>query len=114
MKSAMRTLSSLIGRRPLQAAAWLVLIIGAALLVNAFGVRLLGGIELWQAWLRDHASHLLIWRLLLYAGVGTGWWRVRQRLLARDPGHASRLRRAEIGAAVSIALLEASQWLAHG
>lgn len=114
MKPARRPLSSWMGRRAVQAAVWFGLIIGMAVLINALGVRLVGSVEMWHTWLHAHAAHLLIWRIVVYAGIGAAWWRMRKRLLAREPSHRYRLLRAEIGAAAAITLLETSQWLARG
>ncbi|WP_110972526.1 hypothetical protein [Pseudomonas huaxiensis] len=67
-----------------------------------------GGVEQWQAWLRQHSSLLRIWRLTLYTALTYGWWRMRQRLRRRGmtQPQRNRLRRAEISAVLLMIVME--------
>lgn len=114
MKQPWWRLAWLINRGTLRGAAWLALLLGIAAGIHVAGVQVLGGIEHWRAWLQAHAAYLLIWRICLYLAIGIGWWRMRQRILGRDPDHRQRLQRAELAAVATIVLLEASQALARG
>ena len=62
----------LFNRRVGVALLWSALVIGAAVLVNLFGIRIVGGIDGWERWLRTHAIVFLTWRLCLYAGTVWG------------------------------------------
>ena len=95
---------------------WLALIIGIAVTVNVVGIRIVGGIDGWEHWLRAHSAHFLVWRHALYAVTAYGWWRMRVRLRQREPGPEThrRLLRVEIAAVVTVVLLEASQLLRAG
>jgi hypothetical protein len=92
---------------------WAALAFGAAVLANLAGIRALGGIAGWEAWLRAHAGHFFIWRLVLYAATLYGWCWMRQRLLKREPEAGPRLRRLEIVAALALVALETSRLSAH-
>jgi hypothetical protein len=93
-----------------------LLVGGIAVAVNIAGIRIIGGIDGWEHWLRAHADHFLVWRLFLYAATAYGWWWMRGRLRQREPGTEihQRLLRVEIAAVVTLALLEGSQLLRNG
>lgn len=93
-----------------------LLVLLAAVVVNAVGIQFAGGIDGWQAWLTAHSSHFLAWRLLLYAGTAYGWVWMRRRVLAREPDATTRWRllRAELAAVVAVAALELSPYLQAG
>lgn len=105
----------LFSRRVGVALLWLVLVIGIAVAVNIVGIRVVGGIDGWEHWLRAHTAHFFVWRLVVYAATAYGWWRMRVRL-RREPGPEThqRLLRTEIAAVVTVVLLEASQLLRSG
>lgn len=106
----------LLNRRVGNALLWSALVIGAAMAVNLAGIRILGGIDGWERWLQAHANVFLAWRLCLYAATAWGWWRMRQRVLQREPAVETRQRlmRVEIAAVTVIVLTEGSAWLPHG
>lgn len=95
---------------------WSVLWIAGLMLVagvlNAIGIELAGNIQNWSAWLKSHASALLVWRLFVYGAVCYGWYRMRIRVLAREDDLESRQRfqRIEIGAVCALLLLEITNW----
>lgn len=102
-------------RRPLLkragiALAWASLFLGAAAVTNLVGIRLVGDIASWEAWLRQQFLWFLIWRLVLYAGIVAGWIWMRRRVLAREPDGATgqRLRRLEIATVAAFLMLETS------
>ncbi|MDR2260325.1 MAG: hypothetical protein LBE06_05200 [Azoarcus sp.] len=97
-----------LGRALLWAGAVLLL----AIAVNLAGIHFLGGIDAWAGWMAANAKVFFVWRLLLYAGLARGWWWMRGRLLAREPGAdvRRRLRRVEIAAALAFIALEASRF----
>lgn len=103
----------LFNRRVGMTLLWALLIAGIAVVVNAVGIGIVGSIDDWEHWLRAHSVHFLVWRLLVYTATAYGWWWMRGRLLQREPSAESHqhLRRVEIAAVVTIALLEASQLL---
>lgn len=103
----LRWLSS---RRVGVALLWAVLLLIAAAVVNAVGIRIAGGIEGWQRWMAAQSGAFLAWRLLLYAVTAWGWLWMRRRLRAREPERAAGLRllRAEVAAIVAVIALEAS------
>ncbi|WP_321897218.1 hypothetical protein [Burkholderia cepacia] len=102
----------LFNRRVGAALLWMGVVIGAAVVVNLAGIRIVG----WQRWLHAHAFVFLIWRLGLYAVTARGWWWMRQRVQRREPAVETRQRllRIEIAAVAAIALMEGSAWLQHG
>jgi len=95
---------------------WMLLAAGIAVVMNVVGIHVVGAIDGWERWLRDHSAHFLVWRLVLYAGTAYGWWRMRTRLRQREPEPEThqRLLRVEIAAVTTVVLLEASQLLSHG
>ncbi|UQP97318.1 hypothetical protein KP728_17460 [Xanthomonas arboricola pv. juglandis] len=105
--------SWLFNRRLGSALLWALLVIGAAVVVNLVGIRLVGDVEGWQRWLQAHADHFALWRLFLYGATAYGWWWMRRRLLRREPSNETRQRlvRTEVAAVVAIVLLEASALL---
>jgi hypothetical protein len=84
----------------------LVVLVAAG--INLVGIRLLGDIDGWTRWLDERAGYFLVWRLCLYGATVYGWIWMRRRLRARDPSAETGLRRAEIGAVATIAMLELS------
>jgi hypothetical protein len=76
--------------------------------VNVVGIRLVGDLEGWRQWLDARAGYFLAWRLCLYGATVYGWIWMRRRLRARVPSAETGLRRGEIGAVATIALLEVS------
>lgn len=88
--------------RPLSnALAWALLLLMAAVMINV-----LGDMQSWRGWVRDHALSLLLWRMGLYAALIYGWWRMRARLLLRAPETRPRLRRTEAAGIAALVLLE--------
>ena len=95
--------------RPLERGAlWALGLVLTVILINVLAVRLLGDVQAWNAWLRDHALSLLLWRLGLYAALIYGWWRMRTQLLRREPESRQPLRRAEAAGIAAQVLLEVS------
>jgi hypothetical protein len=76
--------------------------------VNVVGIRLVGDVDGWTRWLDERSGYFLVWRLCLYGATVYGWIWMRRRLRARDPSAETGLRRGEIGAVATIALLEVS------
>ena len=98
--------------RPLgQGLLWSFGLVLAVILINLLAIRLLGDVHAWSTWLRDHTLGLLLWRLGLYAALIYGWWRMRARLLRREPQSRQRLRRAEAAGIAALVLLELSNAL---
>lgn len=98
--------------RPLgRGAAWALGLVVATLLINVLAIRLLGDVQAWSNWLRNHTLGLLLWRLGLYAALIYGWHWMRTRLLQREPDAAARLRRAEWAGVAALVLLEVSNAL---
>jgi hypothetical protein len=89
---------------------WIMLVMGIAMGVNLAGITLLGNLSGWSLWLDAHATHFLIWRLILYSLMVYGWLWMRRRQYQNAENRAARMRlvRAEIGAVAAITLLEAS------
>ena len=92
---------------------WVLLVACVAVGVNIAGIHVVGSVEGWQRWLKANRGYFLAWRLLLYAATAYGWWWMRRCLLEREPSAEAhhRLRRVEIAAVITLALLEASQVL---
>lgn len=55
-----------------------------AFAVNVAGIGVTGDVQEWSAWLKDHASVFMVWRMALYLGVGIGWVWMRRRILSRE------------------------------
>lgn len=110
----MRLVKLRVGRLPIRrvgmALAWILLFLGAAVVVNLVGIHMVGDVHAWEQWMQQHSLWFLIWRLVLYAGTITGWIWMRKRLLAREPDHATgqRLLRLEIAAVAAFLVLEVS------
>ena len=100
----------LLNRQVGMALLWTGLVIGVAVLVNLVGIQLVGSIDGWSRWLKDHAGYFLVWRTALYGVTAWSWWRMCQRLDRRPmPTDATkRLKRTEIAALLAIALIEFS------
>ncbi|AEI78083.1 hypothetical protein CNE_1c27690 [Cupriavidus necator N-1] len=94
---------------------WILVAAGIFVVVSVAGIHVIGSVDGWEHWLRAHATHFLVWRLLLYGATAYGWWWMRGRLRQREPsGEAhQRLLRVEIAAVITIVLLEGSQLLRH-
>lgn len=92
------------------ALAWILLFLGAAIVINLVGIRMVGDVYAWEQWMRKHSVWFLIWRLTLYTGTVTAWIWMRKRLLAREPARATgqRLLRLEIAAVIAFLVLETS------
>ena len=101
----------LFNRRVTVALLWVLAVAGIAA-----GVNVVGSIDGWERWLREHSAHFLVWRLLVYAATAYGWWWMRRRLREREPSPEAhqRLLRVEIAAVVTLVLLEGSQLLRGG
>ena len=103
----------LLGRRVGIVLLWVLLVASIAVGVNVVGLHVVGSIDGWERWLREHSAHFLVWRLLVYAATTYGWWWMRRRLREREPSPEAhqRLQRVEIAAVVTLVLLEGSQLL---
>ncbi len=82
------------------------------LLINLIASAVLGDVITWHNWVCEHANGLFLWRLSLYATLIYAWWRMRNRLLQREPQVAGRLQRTEAAAIVALTLLEAANTVA--
>jgi len=80
-----------------------------ALLVNAMGIWLLGGVSNWARWFQDHRVHFLVWRLCVYGVTIYGWLWMRRRIRHAEPDAAAavRLIRTEVAAIATVVLIEA-------
>ena len=107
--------SRLFSRRMGLALLWALLICGVSVTANVTAIHVVG-IDGWERWLHAHSTHLLAWRLVLYAATAYGWWWMRQRLRRREASAEThqRLLRVEIAAVVTVVLLEGSQRLRNG
>ncbi|MFN1266870.1 hypothetical protein [Pseudomonas lundensis] len=92
-------------------AVWALGLVLVAILINVLAIRLLGDVQAWSNWLRDHTLGLLLWRLGLYAALIYGWRWMRARLLQREPDAATRMHRAEWAGVTALVLLEVSNAL---
>jgi hypothetical protein len=106
----------LFNRRVGVALLWSALVIGAAVVVNLAGIRIVGGVNGWERWLQGHTEAFLAWRLCLYAVTAWGWWWMRQRVRQREATAETHQRflRVEIAAVAAIVLMESSAWLQRG
>ncbi len=106
----------LFNQRVALALLWVLAVAGIAAGVNVVGLHVVGSIDGWEWWLREHSAHFLVWRLLVYAATAYGWWWMRRRLREREPSPEAhqRLLRVEIAAVVTLVLLEGSQLLRSG
>ena len=106
----------LFNRRMGIALLWTLLVASIAEAVNFAGIHIVGSIGGWEGWLRAHAAHFFVWRLLLYATTACGWWWMRQHLRQREPAAEAhqRLLRVEIAAVLTLVMLEGSQLLRNG
>lgn len=112
----MRTLNTAAGKwvRQLSSALlWALGIVIVGAVISFLGIRLLGSVQGFESWLKDHRFQLLAWRLLLYAATVTGWHWMRRRVLLREPQDTTRarLRRCELSALAVILALEIAGWL---
>lgn len=100
----------LCNRRAVRALLWTVLLMAAAVVANVAGIYFLGSISGWEQWLDEFSGFFLLWRLCLYGATAYGWRWMRGRLLARQPGVATRHRliRTEIAAVLALVTLEGS------
>ena len=105
-----RILSRALGWLPLRgflwALFWSLTVILVTVAVNVIGIRVVGDVNGWTHWLRAHRGGFLAWRLCLYGATAWGWWRMRERVRAREPGAHVRLLRIEITAVLVILALE--------
>lgn len=83
-----------------------------AMAIHLFAAGVVGNVQDWNRWLEQHRFQLLAWRLILYAGTTVGWYRMRKRLLNREPGAYARTRflRSELAAVAVILVLESALW----
>nr|WP_255626199.1 hypothetical protein [Xanthomonas sp. NCPPB 1067] len=100
----------MLNRRLGIALLWTVLAIGIAVAANLVGIRMLGGIEAWNHWLRAHAGYFVAWRLVLYGATAWGWrrLRIRNHQNAKNIDDLARIRRVEVATVLAVLLLEAS------
>ncbi|MCK6410345.1 MAG: hypothetical protein L6Q70_14285 [Thauera sp.] len=106
----------LFNRRVGRALLWTVLLLIAAVAINAAGIRMADSIDDWQRWMDAHTGVFLVWRLLLYGVTVWGWLWMRRRLRAREPDRVAgkRLLRVEMAAIVAVLVLEASLLMQAG
>ncbi|MAZ69287.1 hypothetical protein [Porticoccus sp.] len=98
-------------RRLAWAGIWMVLLATTAFLASWAGIQAVGSQTAWHLWLKSHAGNFLVWRLCLYGVIGYGWWRLRPRLLRREPSARARVLRVEIATGTALFLMEANAWL---
>lgn len=107
MKTHWHSLRLLCGRFGV-ALLWVGLMVGVAIVINFVGIAVVGDIEGWTRWLRDHSGYFLIWRLCLYGFTAYAWYRMRQRLQQRagatEP--SVRLRLCEVMTVMAVLLFE--------
>jgi hypothetical protein len=90
---------------------WCGAVLLLAIVANLVGIRLLGNIKAWEGWMAANATFFFLWRLLLYAGIAYGWWRMTKRLRIREPEARGRLQRAEVAAVLTFIALEGARFL---
>ena len=100
-------------RRIAVVALWSISILFIVIAVNVFGIVMIGGTQQWDRWLIDHRLHFFVWRAFLYVGLAFGWYWMRARVVDRETSNQTsmRLRRAEVSAALAIALVETISFL---
>lgn len=116
MRTSVWRFAWLFNRRVGVALLWTAAVVGAAVVVNLAGIRLIGSVDGWERWLQMHAGFFLAWRVCLYAATAWGWWWMRQRVWQREPAVETRQRfmRIEVAAVIAVVLMEASVWLPRG
>lgn len=88
----------------------LMFIVAAGIL--ALGVATTGGLEEWSAALKTAAPYLLVWRVVLYAGIGSVWLRLyRRHKQNNDREGLSRVTRIGWCGATMACLVELSQFI---
>jgi len=90
------------------------MLITFAILINLYGIYLLGSLENWQTWRAESYEYFLAWRLALYTFLIWRWQPLRKQLLEREPEVGCRLKRTEILAGCTCALFEISRAHAYG
>ncbi|KPB72248.1 hypothetical protein ACKUFS_03600 [Pseudomonas cannabina] len=94
------------------ALAFLSMSLLTAILVVAFLTfvsKVFGDLEQFSEWQRTHYGYMLAWRLLVYATLAFGWFKIRKHVTLRaSPANPvpSGLSRCEMAALLLIALLE--------
>lgn len=108
MNVVRRTFRLLFNRRFVLALSWVLLITTIAAAINVVGIHVIGNVNDWSQWLKDHSVYFLAWRLCLYGATACGWWRMRKRILSRELAAetAIRLSRTEIAAVLTVLALE--------
>lgn len=113
MNLVRRTFRLIFNRRVGWALLCVLLLVAIAVAINLIGIRVVGGVNGWTQWLKDHSGHFFVWRLCIYGLTAYGWWRMRKRILARESGTepVARLSRAELSAVLTIVALEAATFM---
>lgn len=108
-----RCLRRRINRSVCRTLLWILAVLAVAAAINGIGIRIVGDVARWNRWLKEHAAWFVAWRLCVYGATTYGWWRLRERLCRREPGPeiASRLRRMEIAAMITVLAVEGAVYL---
>lgn len=91
------------------AALTLLLICGLAVLGQQFSVIPPGHLRSWQAALSTMRPYLLVWRMVLYAGLFVLWWDLHQRYQDRPIDQRRIHRLGLLGLGLSV-VFEATRW----
>ena len=108
MNRVRRVWGLLFNKRLAWALLWTALITAVAISVNLIGVHVVGDVNDWSQWLKEHGGCFLAWRLCVYGATAYGWLRMRRRLIRRETGADTprRLLRTEIAAVLAVIALE--------
>ena len=113
MGSISRSLKWIFKRRLLWTLLWVVVAIAVAAGINVVGIHIVGNVDAWSRWLKNHGWYFLAWRASVYAITVYGWCWMRKRVLRREPSAETRVRlfRTEVAAVLTVLLLEGTVFL---
>ncbi len=97
------------GIKGVWAFAWPVMLtILLAVLFMMMITYLFGDLEHFKQWQKTHYRYMLTWRMMIYAAIGIGWFRMRSRLKRQysDTKGRSALMRCEYLVIAVVVLLE--------
>ncbi|PUA42061.1 hypothetical protein C5U62_29925 [Pseudomonas protegens] len=112
-----RTLHPSTGKQVFNILLWtlgsLILMTFLVILLYLVLMQCFDSVEQWRQWHKNHYTHMLTWRIVLYGTLTVFWIKLKARLSNPDSTRRSRIQKMEILIALTIIFSELNRAFSH-